>query len=211
MKKIILLSLTMSVLFIGCAKTTPAKSSSPTPAQYKYSVDISDKMQHIVLYAMRLTNLCAKPEWSCAILIDKDQRIVALYDTDSLKSHVTSLCSRLANNHFSSDVQGDTRSLLAGLHDCAWDNELGTDSESQWVKVPTSEEVTIIGKTGNAIVQNKDKETPQRISSFVGIFPEDNPEYTCLVIVSVHPGMFDATSVCVLAISRVAERIYHKY
>ena len=184
---------------------------SQTTTSHLYSVEISDKMQHIVSYAMRLTDIYAKPEWACAILMDKDQRIVALYDTDSLKSHVTSLCSRLANNHFSSDVQGDTRSLLAGLHDCAWDNELGTDSESQWVKVPTSEEVTIIGKTGDAIVQNSDKETTQRISSFVGVFPEENPEYICLVITAVDPSMMDAASVCGFAVSRIAERIYHKY
>ncbi len=206
----ILLALTISVPFISFSKTTPANSTSPTTAQYQYYIEISDKMQHIVSYAMRLTALYAKPEWACTILMDKNQRIVALYDTDSLKTHATSLCSCLANNCFSPDVWGDTKPILAGLHDCVWNNALGIASKSRWVEMPTSEKVSIIGKTGENIVQDQDKKTTQRIMSFVGIFPEDQPEYTCLVIAAVPPSMMDATSVCGFTIRRIAERIYHK-
>ena len=65
-----------SLLFCGTL------SFAAVPQQYEVAID--DSLQHIVSFQMQYSLRHLSPEWGCAILMNKDQQIVALYDTDSL-------------------------------------------------------------------------------------------------------------------------------
>lgn len=57
-------------------------SFAATPQQYEVAID--DSLQHIVTWEMQYSLRHLSPEWGCAILMNKDRQVVALYDTDSL-------------------------------------------------------------------------------------------------------------------------------
>jgi cell division protein FtsI/penicillin-binding protein 2 len=57
-------------------------SFAATPQQYEVAID--DSLQHIVSWEMQYSLRHLSPEWGCAILMNKDHQVVALYDTDSL-------------------------------------------------------------------------------------------------------------------------------
>jgi cell division protein FtsI (penicillin-binding protein 3) len=65
------------------------------------------------------------------------------------------------------------------LHDVVWNNDLGTASISPWgVRKAQSELVSIAGKTGTAQVLESGYQNKKHRMSFVGYFPEENPQYT---------------------------------
>ena len=50
-----------------------------------YEIAIDDSLQHIVSWQMQYSLRHLSPEWGCAILMNKNHQVVALYDTDSLR------------------------------------------------------------------------------------------------------------------------------
>lgn len=102
-------------------------------------------------------------------------------------------------------------SVRLGLHRAVWDNHLGTASINPWnIRKVQSNKVQIAGKTGAArICINGQYDRLHHRLSFVGYFPEDNPQYTCLVILNnpKYYGYYEAGSDCGIPVRRIAERI----
>lgn len=102
-------------------------------------------------------------------------------------------------------------SIRLGLHRAVWDNNLDTASINPWdIRKAQSDKVRIAGKTGAA--QNCINEQYDRCHyrlSFAGYFPEDNPQYTCMVILCnpKYYGYYEAGADCGIPIRRIAERI----
>jgi len=102
-------------------------------------------------------------------------------------------------------------SVRLGLHRAVWDNNLGTASINPWnMRKAQSDKVRITGKTGAArICIDGPYDTCRHRLSFVGYFPENNPQYTCLVILHnpKHYGYYEAGADCGIPVRRIAERI----
>lgn len=102
-------------------------------------------------------------------------------------------------------------SIRLGLHRVVWDNNLGTASINPWnIRKVQSNKVQIAGKTGAArICTDGQYDRLHHRLSFVGYFPEDNPQYTCLVILNnpKYYGYYEAGSDCGIPVRRIAERI----
>ncbi len=102
-------------------------------------------------------------------------------------------------------------SVRLGLHRAVWDNHLGTASINPWnIRKAQSNKVPIAGKTGSAqICINGQYDRLHHRLSCVGYFPEDNPQYTCLVILNSpkNYGFYEAGSDCGIPVRRIAERI----
>ena len=122
--------------------------------------------------------------------------------------HVAWLYHCLANGFFSAEWKVTGSGVMEGLHDCVWKNSFGTASKNAWgVRKAQSDIIAIMGKTGTAII---DEASSQYMISFVGIFPEVNPQYTCLVVFSRPQSIYDAGTDCGSTVRRIAERIYNK-
>ncbi len=102
-------------------------------------------------------------------------------------------------------------SIRLGLHRAVWDNDLGTASINPWnMRKAQSEKVQIAGKTGAArICTDGQYDRLHHRLSFVGYFPEDNPQYTCLVILNnpKYYGYYEAGADCGIPVRRIAERV----
>ena len=81
------------------------------------------------------------------------------------------------------------RDIRLCLHDVVWDNHLGTASVRTWkghiaAYKAQSDLVHIAGKTGTAqILMNGRYSGRNHRMTFVGYFPEENPQYTCLCMI----------------------------
>jgi cell division protein FtsI (penicillin-binding protein 3) len=99
--------------------------------------------------------------------------------------------------------------IRACLHDVVWDNELGTAASGKWrLQKAQSSLVKIAGKTGTAQLNENGKYTSQKHRmSFVGYFPEDNPQYTCICVISNprNRGYYDSGLDCGGVVRRIAE------
>ncbi len=103
--------------------------------------------------------------------------------------------------------------IKLGLHDVVWDNHLGTASVRMWNgKVvdykAQSELVHIAGKTGTAqILENGRYSGRKHRMTFVGYFPEENPQYTCICMIN-HPKVwgYDAGYDCGGVVRIIAEK-----
>jgi cell division protein FtsI (penicillin-binding protein 3) len=111
-------------------------------------------------------------------------------------------------NHSICDEQ-TLQDIRACLHDVVWDNELGTASTGKWRQQKAqSNLVKIAGKTGTAQLIENGKYTSQKHRmSFVGYFPEDNPQYTCICVISNprNKGFYDSGLDCGGVVRRIAE------
>ena len=106
------------------------------------------------------------------------------------------------------------QAIRLALHDVVWDNHLGTASVDPW-KNPKAQSklVSIAGKTGTAQIMDRsrrskvdyDKST-HRIT-FVGYFPEDNPQYTCICMIEAPRGAYDAGMDCGSTVRKIAEKV----
>lgn len=100
------------------------------------------------------------------------------------------------------------------LHATVWDNELGTASVLKWNgkivrRKAQSNLVHIAGKTGTAQIYEHGRYSSQhhRIA-FVGYFPEEAPEYSCICVIH-HPHAYkayDAGLNCGTVVRQIAER-----
>lgn len=93
------------------------------------------------------------------------------------------------------------------LHDVVWNNDLGTASISPWgVRKAQSELVSIAGKTGTAQVLESGYQNKKHRMSFVGYFPEENPQYTCICVIHGPKWPYDAGMDCGSVVRQVAEK-----
>ncbi len=125
--------------------------------------------------------------------------------------HIAWLYHCLGQGLFPEEWDVVSSGVIEGLHDCVWNNNLGTASARKWgdriVEYRAqSARVPIIGKTGSAFMNS-----PFRVNliSFVGIFPKNEPQYTCLVLfkTSQNSPLCNAGNECGSAVRRIAERI----
>jgi len=103
--------------------------------------------------------------------------------------------------------------IKGALHDVVWDNKLGTASVRKWngkivAYKAQSELVHIAGKTGTAqLFHNGHYDAHQHRMTFVGYFPEEDPQYTCLCMIE-HPRKdnYDSGYDCGGVVRTIAER-----
>lgn len=93
------------------------------------------------------------------------------------------------------------------LHDVVWDNDLGTASVNPWgSRKAQSALVSIAGKTGTAqVLEGGYQNTKHRIS-FVGYFPEENPQYSCICVIHGPKWPYDAGMDCGSVVRNIAEK-----
>ena len=110
--------------------------------------------------------------------------------------------------------QSTLRDVQSALHDVVWDDNLGTASVLKWggkviYKKAQSDLVHIAGKTGTAqLFHHGSYHSDQHRMTFVGYFPEEEPEYTCLCMIE-HPrnkGAYDAGFDCGTVVRLIAEQ-----
>lgn len=126
--------------------------------------------------------------------------------------HLTWLYHYLAQGWFPKEWNVAKSGVIEGMHDCVWNNDLGTASVLKWMGnvvdyKAQSNEVAIMGKTGSSRLDETGRK--HRIS-FVGIFPEDDPQYTCLVMFNAPQNfpLYDAGIDCGSTVRIIAESIF---
>jgi len=119
--------------------------------------------------------------------------------------HLAYLYSQLAQQQLPVEVWGDPQPILHALHEVVW-NRIGTASKVMWTNGAQSDIVSIIGKTGS--IKEEGEHQPYTIS-FVGAFPEQDPEYTLLVLLKKVPYPSSAKIQCAVPACYIAERIYN--
>ena len=95
-----------------------------------------------------------------------------------------------------------------------WDNDLGTASVYKWrghiAKYKAqSQLVAIAGKTGTAqVFENGRYHSNKHRMSFVGYFPEEAPQYTCICVIHAprNKGYYDAGMDCGSVVRQIAEK-----
>jgi cell division protein FtsI (penicillin-binding protein 3) len=109
----------------------------------------------------------------------------------------------LCNSNTLSDIK-------ACLHDVVWDNDLGTASVNPWrMRKAQSNIVHIAGKTGTAqVFENGRYNSHKHRMSFVGYFPEENPQYSCICVIHAprNLGYYDAGMDCGSVVRNIAEK-----
>lgn len=148
---------------------------------YGYSVELSP-LQLVTFYnAIANNGRMVKP--MVVKRIEKNGLVEKQFKTQTLHSHI---CSETA-----------LKEVRLALHDVVWDNHLGTASVRHWAgKIigykAQSDLVHIAGKTGTAqLFQNGHYTAGKHRITFVGYFPEENPEYTCICMIN-HPHNYRA-------------------
>ena len=117
---------------------------------------------------------------------------------------LTYLYSQLVQKQLPVEVWGNLQPILYALHEVVW-NRIGTASKVMWTQGAQSEIVSIIGKTGD--LKEEGDHQPHTVS-FVGAFPEQNPEYTLLVLLKKVPYPSSAKIQCAVPACYIAERMY---
>ena len=184
--------------------STPPRIDVPKDAvtlskmSYGYSVELSP-MQIIAFYnAIANDGRMVRP--MLVRNIERDGEIIKAWETETIKG---SICSQSA-----------LRDVKAALHDVVWDNNLGTAAVLRWNgkivrRKAQSDLVSIAGKTGTAqILENGRYQRYKHRITFVGYFPEENPEYTCLCMIN-HPAnypAYDAGGDCGTVVRQIAEK-----
>ena len=132
-------------------------------------------------------------------------------DCPTSPMHLTWLYHYLAQNLFPKEWNVASSGVIEGLHDCVWNNDLATASVLKWMGnvvdyKAQSNKVAIMGKTG--LLRLDESGRKHRIS-FVGIFPENDPQYTCLVMFNAPQNFpfYDAGMDCGSTVRIIAERI----
>lgn len=133
-------------------------------------------------------------------------------DVITTPEHIAWLYHCMAHGLFPEEWHVESSGVLEGLHDCVWNNDLGSASVTKCnddiiYDRAQSGKVAIMGKTGTVTI---DKDPHKHIISFVGVFPEDNPQYTCLVMFGNPKGIYSAGVDCGGTVRRIAERIMTK-
>jgi len=124
--------------------------------------------------------------------VQKDGRTVQAFGTKTLNSGI---CK-----------ESTLRDIRKALHDVVWDNQFGTASISPWgQKKAQSDIVHIAGKTGTAqLLEGGRYRSNQHRMSFVGYFPEEDPQYSCICVIQRPQGIYDAGMDCGMTVRNIA-------
>ncbi len=100
------------------------------------------------------------------------------------------------------------RDIQSALHDVVWDDHLGTAAAKPWSRKAQSRWVSIAGKTGTAqlFIPGHGYSGKHHRMTFVGYFPEDNPQYTCICMIEDPQFPYDAGMDCGTAVRLIAEK-----
>lgn len=166
---------------------------------YGYSVELSP-MQILAFYNGIANNgRMVRP--MLVTELRKDGMTVKEFRTETIKS---SMCKK--------STLSDIRLCL---HDVVWDNNLGTASVRKWgnkivAYKAQSDLVHIAGKTGTAqmFIPHRGYSGRNHRMTFVGYFPEENPQYTCLCMIENPKNypLYDAGFDCGGVVRQIAEK-----
>lgn len=141
---------------------------------YGYSVELSPL--HILAFYNGIANNGRIIRPMLVSELQKDGETLKTFRSETIKS---SMCKK-----------STLRDIRACLHDVVWDNNLGTASVRKWqgkivARKAQSDLVPIAGKTGTAqmIIPRRGYSPHNHRMTFVGYFPEENPQYTCLCMI----------------------------
>lgn len=171
----------------------PKDTVTLSKMSYGYSVELSP-MQILMFYNGIANDGKMIRPYMVSEIRQGDQTIET-FTTSTVKS---SLCK----SHTLKDIRG-------GLHDVVWDNQLGTASVNKWKqRKAQSDLVHIAGKTGTAqLFRNGRYQNRSHRISFVGYFPEEDPQYTCIcVIENPKTETADSGMDCGTVVKQVAEK-----
>ena len=98
--------------------------------------------------------------------------------------------------------------IRSALHDVVWDDHLGTASKRLWSRKAQSNLVHIAGKTGTAqlYIPGHGYSGKRHRITFVGYFPEENPQYTCICMIEDPQWPYDAGMDCGSTVRVIAEK-----
>ena len=106
--------------------------------------------------------------------------------------------------------------IRKALHDVVWNNEMGTAALSNGWQQAQSELVHIAGKTGTAQLHTSGGgyDSDHHRISFVGYFPEENPQYSCICVIEapqrredLNPKTINAGRGCGAIVRKIAEKV----
>lgn len=158
---------------------------------YGYSVELSP-LQMLMFYngiannGKMITPLMVKE-------IRKNGKTIEEFESTVVKS---SMCS-----------DATLKGIRECLHDVVWNDTLGTASVNPWgTRKAQSDLVAIAGKTGTAQILEKGYSNRRHRMSFVGYFPEENPQYSCICVIHGPQWPYDAGMDCGSVVRHIAEK-----
>lgn len=170
----------------------PKDTVTLSKMSYGYSVEMSP--MHIAMFYNAIANNGKMMRPMLVSAIQKEGEIVKRFKPTTLNS---SICSR-----------STLREIQGALHDVVWDDNLGTASKKPWSNKAQSNLVALAGKTGTAqlYIPGKGYSNRKHRITFVGYFPEANPEYTCICMIENPQYPYDAGMDCGSTVRVIAEK-----
>jgi cell division protein FtsI (penicillin-binding protein 3) len=158
---------------------------------YGYSVELTP--MQILMFYNAIANKGKMMRPMLVKAIQQNGENVKNFRPEVVKS---SICSR-----------GTLRDIQGALHDVVWDNHLGTAAVNPWgMRKAQSNLVHIAGKTGTAQLLIGGRYQKRHRITFVGYFPEENPQYTCICMIEDPKGSYDAGMDCGSTVRTIAEK-----
>ena len=171
----------------------PKDTVTLSKMSYGYSVELSP-MQILMFYnAVANNGRMMRPMLVTGI--QQNGEVEKRFRPEVVKS---SICSK-----------STLQDIQSALHDVVWDNHLGTAAKKPWVGAKAqSELVHIAGKTGTAqlFVRGHGYSGKRHRITFVGYFPEENPQYTCICMIEDPQYPYDAGMDCGVVVRVIAEK-----
>lgn len=170
----------------------PKDTVTLSKMSYGYSVELSP-MQILMFYnAIANDGKMMRPMLVTAI--QQNGEVIKRFKPETVKS---SICSKKT-----------LRDIRSALHDVVWDNHLGTAAKKTWSRKAQSNIVAIAGKTGTAqlIIPGHGYSGRHHRMTFVGYFPEENPQYTCICMIEDPHFPYDAGMDCGSTVRVIAEK-----
>jgi cell division protein FtsI (penicillin-binding protein 3) len=171
--------------------TIPNDTVTLSKMAYGYSVELSP-LQMLMFYngiandGKMITPLFVKE-------ISQQGEVIEHFESKVIKS---SLCN-----------DKTLKEIKQCLHDVVWDNDLGTASVNPWgTRKAQSNLVSIAGKTGTAQILDGGYQNTKHRMSFVGYFPEENPQYSCICVIHAPQWPYDAGMDCGSVVRNIAEK-----
>ena len=170
----------------------PRDTVTLSKMSYGYSVELSP--MQILMFYNALANGGRMMRPMLVTAIQRNGETVRSFRPEVVKS---SICSSRTLR----DIQG-------ALHDVVWDDHLGTAAAKPWSRKAQSRWVSIAGKTGTAqlFIPGHGYSGKHHRMTFVGYFPEENPQYTCICMIEDPQFPYDAGMDCGTAVRLIAEK-----
>lgn len=170
----------------------PTDSGTISKMSYGYSVELTPLQITTFYNAIANDGHMVRPYLVSDVL--REGKSIRHYDTELL---VNQICSP--------SVLRDVRDAL---HDVVWHDRFGTAARNKWNhRKAQSDLVHIAGKTGTAqLFLNRHYSNSAHRITFVGYFPEEEPLFTCLVMINHPKAPYDAGMDCGTAVREIAEQ-----